>query len=162
MQSVTELLCTHINVVKSKGILKAPSNFGSRHTTTTDHSLDLGGDFKEGGKLKNTEKNPRSTGDTNYNNSILTRVPSFFENHHGAIPRLACPIKLWIYNRSDFFSKLVSLSSVLYINRTITFTVIQWYVIYSFWNKNVKRINFRWIRITLCERVLSIEQIRFI
>ena len=60
-------------VVKSKGILKAPlaavirqltSNRGSQH--------DLGVHFREGGKPEDPEKIPRSTGETNYNNSILT------------------------------------------------------------------------------------------
>ena len=32
-------------------------------------SLGLGVDFTEGGKLENSEKNPRSTGETNYDNS---------------------------------------------------------------------------------------------
>ena len=59
---------TQINVVKSKGILKAPSAAAIRQLTT-DHSLDLGVDFTEGGKPENPEKNPRSTGKTNYNNS---------------------------------------------------------------------------------------------
>ena len=40
-------------------------------------------DFAEGGKPENPEKNPRSTGETNYNNS--THISSkFFENQHQA------------------------------------------------------------------------------
>ena len=82
LQPVAELRRTQINVVKSKGILKAPSAAAIRQLTT-DHSLGLGVDFTEGGK---PEKNPRSTGETNYNNS--THMSSkFFENQHGAIPR---------------------------------------------------------------------------
>ena len=73
-------------MVKSKGVL-IEGAFGSHHTATnnTDHSLDLGVDFTEGGKPENLEKNPRSTGETNYNNS--THMSStFFENQHEAIP----------------------------------------------------------------------------
>ena len=76
LQPVAELRRTQINVVKSKGILKAPSAAAIRQLTT-DHSL---------GSRENPEKNPRSTGETNYNNS--THMSSkFFENQHGAIPR---------------------------------------------------------------------------
>ena len=39
------------------------------HRSRTDHNLGLGVDFTEGGKPENPEKNPRSTGETNYNNS---------------------------------------------------------------------------------------------
>ena len=85
LQPVDELRRTQINVVKSKGILKAPSAAAIRQLTT-DHSLGLGVDFTEGGKPENPEKNPRSTGETNYNNS--THMSSkFFENQHEAIPR---------------------------------------------------------------------------
>ena len=63
-----ELRRTQINVVKSKGILKAPSAAAIRQRTT-DHSLGLGVDFTEGGKPENPEKNPRSTRETNYNKS---------------------------------------------------------------------------------------------
>ena len=63
---MAELRRTQINVVQSKGILKAPSAATIRQLTT-DHSLGLGVDFTEGGKPENPEKNPRSTGETNYN-----------------------------------------------------------------------------------------------
>ena len=50
-------------------------------------------DFAEGGKPENPEKNPRSTGETNYNNSTHMSSKFFFENQHGAIPRWS-PIQL--------------------------------------------------------------------
>ena len=56
-------------MVKSKGILKAPLVAAIRQLTT-DHSLGLGVVFMKGGKPENPEKNPRSTGETNYNNSV--------------------------------------------------------------------------------------------
>ena len=85
MQPVAELRSTQVNVVKSKGILKAPSAAAIRQLTT-DHSLGLGVDFTEGGKPENPEKNPRSMGETNYNNS--THMSSkIFENQHEAIPK---------------------------------------------------------------------------
>ena len=46
----------------------------------------------EEGKSKNPENNPRSTGETNYNNSIHMSS-KFFENQHEAIPRWS-PIQL--------------------------------------------------------------------
>ena len=46
---------TQINVVKSKGILKAPSAAAIQQLTA-DHSLGLGVDFTEGGKPENPEK----------------------------------------------------------------------------------------------------------
>ena len=49
-------------------------------------------DFAEGGKPENPEKNPRSTGETNYNNSAHMSC-TFFENQHEAIPRWS-PIQL--------------------------------------------------------------------
>ena len=49
LQSVAELRRTQIDVVKSKGILKAPSAAAIRQLTA-DHSLGLGVDFTEGGK----------------------------------------------------------------------------------------------------------------
>ena len=85
---MAELRRTQINVVQSKGILKAPSAATIRQLTT-DHSLGLGVDFTEGGKPENPEKNPRSTGETNYNNSSS----AFFEDQHEAIPRWS-PIQL--------------------------------------------------------------------
>ena len=88
---MAELRRTQINVVQSKGILKAPSATTIRQLTT-DHSLGLGVDFTEGGKPENPEKNPRSTGETNYNNSTHTSS-KFFENQHEAIPRWS-PIQL--------------------------------------------------------------------
>ena len=91
LHPVAELRRMHINVVKSKVILKAVSAATIRQLTM-DHSLGLCGDFTEGGKLENPEKNPRSTGETNCNNS--THMSSkFFENRHGAIPRWS-PIQL--------------------------------------------------------------------
>ena len=91
LQPVAELRRTQINVVKSNGILKAPSAATIRQLTT-DHSSDLGIDFREGGKPENPEKNPRSTGETNYNNSTHTSS-KFFGNQHEAIPRWS-PIQL--------------------------------------------------------------------
>ena len=86
-----ELRRTQINVVKSKGILKAPSAAAIRQLTT-DHGLGLGVDFIEGGKPESPEKNPRSTGETNYNNS--THMSSkLFQDQHEAIPRWS-PIQL--------------------------------------------------------------------
>ena len=76
---MAELRRTQVNVIKSKGILKAPLAAAIRQLTT-DHSLGLGVDFTEGGKPENPEKNSRSTGETNYNNS----TPKFFEKQHGA------------------------------------------------------------------------------
>ena len=52
---------------------------------TTAHILGLGVDFTEGGKPEYPEKNPRSTGETNYNSTHMSS--KIFENHHGAIPR---------------------------------------------------------------------------
>ena len=49
LQPMAELRRTQMNVVKSKGILKAPSAAAIRQLTT-DHSLGLGIDFTEGGK----------------------------------------------------------------------------------------------------------------
>ena len=46
-----------------------------------DHSLGLDVDFTEGGKLDNREKNPQSTGETNYNNSSHMNS-KFFQNQH--------------------------------------------------------------------------------
>ena len=74
---MVELRRTQINVVKSKGILKALSATAIRELTT-GHSLGLGVDFTEGEKSDNTEKNPRSTRETNYNNS--TQMSSKFFN----------------------------------------------------------------------------------
>ena len=48
LQPVAELRRTQINVVKSKGILKAPSAAAIRQLTT-DHSFGPGVDFTEGG-----------------------------------------------------------------------------------------------------------------
>ena len=45
----------------------------------------------EGGKPENPEKNPRSTGEINYDNSI--HISPMFENQHEAIPRWS-PIQL--------------------------------------------------------------------
>ena len=42
--------------------------------------------FMEGGKLENPEKNPRSTGETNYN-SASHEFRSKLEKQRGAIPR---------------------------------------------------------------------------
>ena len=72
---MAELRRTQINVVKSKGILKAPSAAAILQLTT-DHSLGLGVDFAEGGKPENLEKNPRSTGETKYNS--YTHISSMF------------------------------------------------------------------------------------
>ena len=41
----------------------------------------------EGGKPENPEKNRRSTGETNYNNTTHMSSKLFFENLHEAIPR---------------------------------------------------------------------------
>ena len=71
LQPAAELWRTQINVVKSKGILKAPSAAAIRQLTT-DHSLNLGVDFTEGGKPENPEKNPRSTGANYYCNTAHT------------------------------------------------------------------------------------------
>ena len=86
LQPVAELRRTQINVVKSKGILKAPSTAAIRQLTT-DHSLGLGVDFAEGGKPENPEKNPRSMGEINYNNSTHIVMSSKFENQHETKPR---------------------------------------------------------------------------
>ena len=43
--------------------------------------MQLGVDFREGGKLENPEKNPRSTGEINYDNSI--HMNPKFEIQHG-------------------------------------------------------------------------------
>ena len=44
--------------------------------------MQLGVDFMEEGKLENLEKNPRSTGEINYDNSIHTS-PKFENQHRG-------------------------------------------------------------------------------
>ena len=74
LQPMAELRRTQIkHVVKSKGILKAPSAAAIRQLTSNRGSqIDLGVDFREGGKPEDPGKNPLSTGETNYNNSILT------------------------------------------------------------------------------------------
>ena len=78
-----ELCRMQINVVKSKGILKVPSVATIRQLTT-DHSLGLGVDFTEGGKPENLEKNPRSTGETNYcTTTLLMWVWSFLRINTG-------------------------------------------------------------------------------
>ena len=79
------------NMVKSKGMLQAPSAAAIRQLTT-DHSLGLGVDFTEGGNPENPEKNPRITGETNYNNSTHLSSKSF-ENQHGTISRWS-PIQI--------------------------------------------------------------------
>ena len=62
-----------------EAILMVPNSAAAiRPCLTTDHSLDLGVDFTEEEKPENPEKNPRSTGKTNYNNS--THMSSKFEN----------------------------------------------------------------------------------
>ena len=92
LQPVAELRRTQINVVKSKGILKSPLAAAIRQLTT-DHSLGLGVDFTEGGKPENPEKNPRSTGEINYNNSTHMSSKFVFENPNEAILRWS-PIQL--------------------------------------------------------------------
>ena len=62
---MAELRRTQINMINSKGILKAPSAAAIRQLTT-DHNLGLSVDFSEGGKPENPEKNPRSTGETKF------------------------------------------------------------------------------------------------
>ena len=42
------------------------------HTLFNGLHMQLGVDFREGGKPENPEKNPRSTAEINYNNSIHT------------------------------------------------------------------------------------------
>ena len=46
---------------------------------------DLDVDFTKEGKPENPKKNPRSTGETNYNN--FTHTSSKFENEHRVMPR---------------------------------------------------------------------------
>ena len=59
LQPVAELRRTQINVVKSKGILKAPSAAAIRQLTT-DLSLGLGVDFTKGGEPReNPSKHER-------------------------------------------------------------------------------------------------------
>ena len=58
--------------------------------------MQLGVDFMEGEKPENPEKNPRSTGKINYDNSI--HISPKFESQHGAVPRCS-PIQL--LTRSD-------------------------------------------------------------
>ena len=47
------------------------------------HSLDQGVDFTEGGNPENPEKNPRSTGEANYNNSTHISSKFFWESTQG-------------------------------------------------------------------------------
>ena len=61
---------------------------------TTEHNLDLGVDFTEGGESGEPGEKPRNTGETNYNNS--THMSSKFQNQHVAITRWS-PIQLYIY-----------------------------------------------------------------
>ena len=79
-QLVTELRRTHINVAESYRHVGDASCRQSPYNTwlTTDHSLDVGVDFAEGGKPENTDKNPRSAEETNYNNSAY--MSPKFEN----------------------------------------------------------------------------------
>ena len=51
--------------------------------------MQLGADFMEGGKPENPEKNPRSTGEINYDNSI--HISPKFESQHGAVPIFTHP-----------------------------------------------------------------------
>ena len=46
--------------------------------------MQLGVDFREGGKPENLEKNPRSTGEINYDNSI--HMSPKFKIQHGGTP----------------------------------------------------------------------------
>ena len=74
---MAELRRTQINVVTSKGILKAPSVAAIRQLTTV-HSLDLGVDFTEGGKPENPEKNTGAINNSTHISSkfdIATRAP---------------------------------------------------------------------------------------
>ena len=73
-----------INVVKSTDILKTPSAAAIRQLTTDSSLGTLGVDFMERGK---PEKNPRITGETNYNNSTHMSSKFFFYKQHEAIPR---------------------------------------------------------------------------
>ena len=50
------------------------------------HSLDQGVDFTEGGNPENPEKNPRSTGEANYNNSTHMSSKFFWESTRGCGP----------------------------------------------------------------------------
>ena len=49
--------------------------------------MQLGVDFREGGNPENPKKNPRSTGEINYDNSI--HVSPKYEIQHGAVPRMS-------------------------------------------------------------------------
>ena len=48
--------------------------------------MQLGVHFREGGKPENLEKNPRSTGEINYNNSI--HMSPKFEIQHGGCTQM--------------------------------------------------------------------------
>ena len=80
------------------GIPKAPSAAAIRQLTT-DRSLGLGIDITEGEKPENPEKNPRSTGETNYNNSTHTSS-TFLENQHN-IPMLVTHPAITPSNRAE-------------------------------------------------------------
>ena len=59
---------------------------------TTEHILDLpvGVGFTEGGKPENPEKNPESTGKTNYNNSTRTSLRINTRLYPGGHPSSYC------------------------------------------------------------------------
>ena len=84
---MAELRRTQIErVVKSKGIFKAPSAAAIRQLTSNRGSqLDLGDDFKEGGKPEEPEKNPRST--ESQLQQLYTHISFNFENQHRPMPR---------------------------------------------------------------------------
>ena len=68
-----------------KALRQPPYDSFPQHAASY-HSLGLGINFTEGGKPENPKKNPRSTGETNYNNP--THMSSkFFENQYETIPR---------------------------------------------------------------------------
>ena len=73
-QPVSELRRTQIKVqaklkVYWNGLRQSPCD----PCLNTDHSLGLNVDFTEEGKPENPEKKPRSTRETNYNNSAATQ-----------------------------------------------------------------------------------------
>ena len=56
--------------------------------------MQLGVDFREGGKAENPEKNPRSTGEITYDNSIHMN-PNFEIQHRWSPIQLLTPSLTW-------------------------------------------------------------------
>ena len=96
-EMVRSIKTSFILLIKNNFLLRLSVNCGEGiESNVKNHTKlfhpDLGVDFKEGGKPENSEKNHRSTGETNYNN-YSHKVKIQVENQHEAIFRWS-PIQL--------------------------------------------------------------------